>query len=59
MDDLIGLVILLTLALAFIPWARECSEPALEVLRRRYAAGELSKGEFEAMRRDLQDDAQR
>ena len=29
-------------------------EPALEVLKRRYASGEISKEAFEAMRRDIE-----
>ena len=29
-------------------------DPALEILRARYAKGEITRDEFEAMRRDLQ-----
>jgi len=33
------------------------AEGAMEVLRRRYAAGELTDGQFDAMRRKLEDNA--
>lgn len=66
MEELIGLLILVALAFAFIPWARHLStdflreqrpEPPLDVLRRRYAAGEITREQFEAMRNDLEHDS--
>jgi len=35
---------------------RACGESALDVLKRRYAAGEISRKEFLSMRKDLADD---
>ncbi len=33
--------------------ARNSSEPPLEILKRRYAAGEISQNEYEQMKKDL------
>lgn len=35
------------------PWHDDRSESALDVLKQRYARGEISKAEFDEMRRDL------
>jgi putative membrane protein len=35
------------------PWHDDRPESALDILRQRYARGEISKAEFEEMRRDL------
>jgi len=54
---LVSLLVLVALGLGIwwlVKWSRSASEsPALDVLRERYARGEISREEFEARRKDL------
>jgi putative membrane protein len=51
---LVGLVLLIRwLWIQGRPFART-EDSALEILKRRYARGEITREEFESMRRDLQ-----
>ena len=65
---LVGLVIMIVLAILVFRrggWMSRCmggrgasegQESAMDVLRRRYAAGEISREQFEQMKVDIQDD---
>lgn len=48
----VGIVVLIR-SVAGTPAHRGSSETPLEILRRRYAAGELTKEQFEQMKRDV------
>ncbi len=59
-----GMLLIVILAVAAIYWfAREAksktkrvsSEAPLDILKKRYAGGEISKDEFEKMKKDLED----
>ena len=60
----IGPIIMLTIMLVVVyflfgrrgreaPWTHEGSETALDILKKRYARGELSKEEFDQVKKDL------
>ena len=64
----IGPLIMLTIMLVVVyfffgrrglrpPWASERPETALDILNKRYARGELSKEEFEQVKKDLVTDS--
>ncbi len=48
----IGIVVLIKLLLSQSPGERS-SQSALEILRKRYARGEITKEEFENMKKDI------
>jgi putative membrane protein len=50
---LIGLVLLIRWLWVQARPGTRAEESALEILKRRYARGEITRGEFEAIRRDL------
>jgi putative membrane protein len=49
-----GLIALVVSLVRRRRWPVEADEPALEILKRRYAAGEISREQFEEMRRELE-----
>jgi len=58
----IVVLLLLAAGVAYFFWKEhdtvrrfEKGDSALEILKRRYAAGDMSKEEFEARRRDLEE----
>ncbi|OLC32261.1 MAG: hypothetical protein AUH81_16530 [Candidatus Rokubacteria bacterium 13_1_40CM_4_69_5] len=54
---LVGVVLLIALGVWFLvrrPRPAALDDPALEILRQRYARGEITREEFEARRRDLE-----
>jgi uncharacterized membrane protein len=50
----VGLIALLFLVVRAFPGSRSNADPAIDALRRRLAAGEISQDEFEKTRRILQ-----
>ena len=46
---------ILLLVRALVGPERRAEDPAIEVLRRRYAAGEITREQYEEMRADLED----
>jgi putative membrane protein len=50
---LVGVLYLIFGRGGYGPHGRRDSEPAIEILKKRYAKGEINREEFEQMKRDL------